>query len=131
MTQPNARVPRLYCRNERVIVPITLGAESPSLVLVAVGAILVGSVHLRFARLARHRRTRWIRCEAAFRRGDELGYFHHGSTIIVLVTPGLELVPEVVEGARVQVGQPLLQHAAHQAFEGGGVASSSSHAPAT
>ena len=53
-----ARVPRLYCRNERVIIPIALDAAATSLVLVPVGAILVGSVHLHFARLARRRRIR-------------------------------------------------------------------------
>jgi len=124
-----ARVPRLYCRNERVVVPIAQGSAPPSLVLVAVGAILVGSVHLHFARLARHRRTRTLRCDASFRRGDELGFFHHGSTIIVLGTPGLELMPGVTDGARVQVGQPLFRSAPHHAWDG--VASSSSHAPAT
>ena len=129
-----ARVPRLYCRNERVIIPIALDAGARSLVLVPVGAILVGSVHLHFTRLARRRRPsriRQVRCDAAFRRGEELGFFHHGSTIIVLAPPGLAPVAGVVEGARLRVGQPLLQHVPHQAPDGGGVASSSSHAPAT
>ena len=108
-----ARVPRLYCRNERVIIPITLAGLAAPLVLVPVGAILVGSVHLHFARLSRpsrRGRARRVRCEAAFRRGEELGYFHHGSTIIVLAPPGLELVTGVAEGTRLQVGQPLLRH---------------------
>ena len=130
-----ARVPRLYCRNERVIIPIAQGTAPPSLVLVPVGAILVGSVHLHFARLTRRRqgrRIRHVRCDAVFRRGEELGYFHHGSTIIVIAPPGLEPVPGIVAGARLRVGQPLLQQAPHQAplSVGGGVASSSSHAPA-
>jgi phosphatidylserine decarboxylase len=107
-----ARVPRLYCRNERVIVPIALGGVASPLVLVPVGAILVSSVHLHFARLGRRRRDRIrrIRCDASFRRGEELGYFHHGSTIIVLAPPGLEPVTGVVEGRHLQVGQPLLRH---------------------
>jgi phosphatidylserine decarboxylase len=109
-----ARVPRLYCRNERVIIPIALPGVASPLVLVPVGAILVGSVHLHFARLGRRRdrnRNRRIRCEASFRRGEELGYFHHGSTIIVLAPPGLEPVTGVAEGMHLQVGQPLLRHA--------------------
>jgi len=123
------RVPRLYCRNERVIIPIALAGLASPLVLVPVGAILVGSVHLHFARLgrrARHRRTRRVPCQASFRRGEELGYFHHGSTIIVLAPPGLEPVAGVAEGMRLRVGQPLLRHA-----DAGGVASSSRNAPAT
>ena len=109
-----ARVPRLYCRNERVIIPIALAGMASPLVLVPVGAILVGSVHLHFARLSRrrtHGRNRRVRCQASFRRGDELGYFHHGSTIIVLAPPGLEAVAGVAEGVRLRVGQPLLRHA--------------------
>jgi len=47
----------------------------------------------------------------------------------VAVTPGLELMPGVTDGARVQVGQPLFRSAPHHAWDG--VASSSSHAPAT
>ncbi|MEO5820166.1 MAG: archaetidylserine decarboxylase [Vicinamibacteraceae bacterium] len=125
-----ARVPRLYCRNERVIIPIALVGMPSPLVLVPVGAILVGSVHLHFARLSsrrRYDRTRRVRCQASFRRGEELGYFHHGSTIIVLAPPGLEPVPGVTEGMRLRVGQPLLRHAS----DAGGVASSSRNAPAT
>ena len=100
------------------------------LVLVPVGAILVGSVHLHFARLSsrrRHGRLRRVRCRASFRRGEELGYFHHGSTIIVLAPPGLEPVPGVAEGTCLRVGQALLRYAT----EAGGVASSSRNAPAT
>jgi len=125
-----ARVPRLYCRNERVIIPIALTGVASPLVLVPVGAILVGSVHLHFARLGRRSgrgRHRQVRCHATFRRGDELGYFHHGSTIIVLAPPGLEPVAGVTEGMRLRVGQPLLRHAP----DAGGVASSSRNAPAT
>ena len=123
-----ARVPRLYCRNERVVIPIALAGVASPLVLVPVGAILVGSIHLHFAplrRAGRPRHPRRVPCDASFRRGDELGYFHHGSTIIVLAPPGLEPVPDVAMGMRVRVGRPLLRHAV-----AGGVASSSRNAPA-
>jgi phosphatidylserine decarboxylase len=125
-----ARVPRLYCRNERVIIPIALAGVAAPLVLVPVGAILVGSVHLHFARLNRRRRNRRcqrVRCQASFRRGDELGYFHHGSTIVVLAPPGLEPVAGVATGLGVRVGEPLLRHVT----DAGGVASSSRSAPTT
>jgi phosphatidylserine decarboxylase len=124
-----ARVPRLYCRNERVIIPIAMRGVPASLVLVPVGAILVGSVHLHFARLGRDRRIGRVVCEASFRRGDELGYFHHGSTIVVIAPRGVTPVPGVVDGAHVKMGQPLLVQ--HQPADTGGAVSSSSHAPAT
>jgi phosphatidylserine decarboxylase len=131
-----ARVPRLYCRNERVILPIALAGVPAPMILVPVGAILVGSVHLHFARLARRRRTRRIRCDASFRRGEELGYFHHGSTVIVLAPAGFDPMPGIAEGVRTRVGQPLLRHD-HACSRDGAVearlspVSSSSHDPAT
>ena len=60
--------------------------------LVPVGAILVASIHLNFLDVPlnlRYRGPNRIACRASFRKGDEMGYFRHGSTIIVLATPGL------------------------------------------
>jgi phosphatidylserine decarboxylase len=108
-----ARVPRLYCRNERVVIPMALDVLEAPLVLVAVGAILVGSVHLHGADLASVKRRaatpRWVPCDVRVRRGAELGFFHHGSTIIVLAPPGLTLDPGIALGARVRVGERLLR----------------------
>jgi phosphatidylserine decarboxylase len=59
-----------------------------------------------------------IRCQIAsgalltlvpLQRGEEMGWFQHGSTIIVLAPPGISLAEAVFEGARVQMGQPLLR----------------------
>lgn len=108
-----ARVPRLYCRNERVVIPMALDGLDAPLVLAAVGAILVGSVHLHGADLAsvarRGTTASWIPCDIRVNRGDELGFFHHGSTIIVLAPPGPTLDPRVILGARVRVGEPVLR----------------------
>lgn len=106
-----ARVPRLYCRNERVVMPMALDCLESPLVLVAVGAILVGSVHVHGADLASARgaaTASWLPCDIQVRRGDELGYFHHGSTIIVLAPPGVTLDHRITLGARVRMGEPIL-----------------------
>ena len=50
-----------------------------------------------------------IPCDAAFRKGDELGWFQHGSTIIVFAPPGVEHCPGVEPGRVIRVGQPLLR----------------------
>jgi Phosphatidylserine decarboxylase len=50
-----------------------------------------------------------IRCHATFGQGDELGYFHHGSTIIVVVPAGFELCDTVREGALIRMGEPLMR----------------------
>ena len=80
------RVVRLYCRNERAVLHARLEASAWPLALVAVGAILVAGIRLHFLADALHstcRDTRRHSCRARFRKGDEMGYFEHGSTIIV------------------------------------------------
>jgi phosphatidylserine decarboxylase len=42
-------------------------------------------------------------------KGDELGWFEHGSTIIVLAPGDFEFCDNVVESARIFAGQPLLR----------------------
>ncbi len=109
------RVPRLFCRNERAIVPMTLRNSSDSITLVAVGAILVASIRLHFLDVPlnlRYPGPNRIACRVALRRGEEMGYFEHGSTIVVLATSGLLLAPSIREGHRIRAGEPLLNHGA-------------------
>jgi phosphatidylserine decarboxylase len=105
------RVERLYCRNERAVIRCRL-ASGALLTLVPVAAILVASIRLRFLDVLLHLRYRGpnlIPCDAALQRGEEMGWFEHGSTIIVLAPPGIRLTDRVVQGARMRMGQPLLQ----------------------
>src|SRR5262245_36628280 len=65
------RVARLFCRNERAIVPMTLRNSSESIVLVAVGAVLVASIRLHFLSVPlnlRYPGPNRIACRAALRR---------------------------------------------------------------
>jgi phosphatidylserine decarboxylase len=106
------RVERLYCRNERVVLRSTLANGQP-LALVAVAAILVASVRLNFLQNLRlHLRYRGpneIPCDAGFRKGDELGRFEHGSTIIVFAPRGFGLAAEIAPGTPVRMGMPLMR----------------------
>jgi phosphatidylserine decarboxylase len=104
------RVPRLYCRNERVAIHARLESSGDPLVLVAVGAILVGSIQLHFVERPSgdDRVPGPFHGRATFRRGDELGYFHHGSTIIVITTSALTRDEGIRQGSRIQMGQRLL-----------------------
>jgi phosphatidylserine decarboxylase len=79
--------------------------------LVPVAAILVASIRLPF--LDRQRNVRaggeGVRpCNAHFRKGEEMGWFEHGSTIILLTPPNLAPVPALREGAHIAMGSPLL-----------------------
>jgi phosphatidylserine decarboxylase len=104
-----ARVERLFCKNERAIIRCRL--PSGALVtLVPVAAILVASMRLHFLDVLLHLRYRGpnvMRCDAALRKGEEMGWFEHGSTIVVFAPPGMELRPELALGDRIRVGQPL------------------------
>src|SRR5262245_45897856 len=107
------RVARLFCRNERVVVPLRLEQSSESATLVPVGAILVASIQLNFLDEPlnlQYRGPRHIACRATFSKGQEMGYFRHGSTILVLTTRGLRLVEHLREGRLIRMGSPLLRH---------------------
>ena len=104
------RVDRLFCKNERAVIRCRL-TSGALLTLVPVAAILVASIRLRFLDVLLHLRYHGpnvMPCDAALQRGEEMGWFEHGSTIIVLAPLGLRLADGIRQGARVQMGQALL-----------------------
>jgi phosphatidylserine decarboxylase len=48
-------------------------------------------------------------CEHRFEKGEELGWFEHGSTIIVFAPRGFSLSPGIATGVRLRMGQPLMR----------------------
>jgi len=105
------RVQRLFCRNERAVIRMRLSGGAP-LALVPVAAILVASIRLHFLDVLLH--VRWpgpneMPCDAAVVRGQELGWFEHGSTIIVFAPPGFTLAPGIAEGHAIRMGQALMR----------------------
>jgi phosphatidylserine decarboxylase len=105
------RVERLFCKNERVVIRARLSAGE-ALTLVPVAAILVASVRLHFLDLTLNAQTREptvYSCDAEVGKGEELGWFEHGSTIIMLAPGDFEFDDRVKEGARVRAGEPLLR----------------------
>jgi phosphatidylserine decarboxylase len=50
-----------------------------------------------------------IPCDAHMRRGDQLGWFEMGSTIIVFAPAGFSLGAGVADGHTIRMGQPLLR----------------------
>ena len=104
------RIERLFCLNERAAIRLRL-ANGDALALVPVAAILVASLKLHAPALRLHTRYRGpdeIACDVAVRKGDELGWFEHGSTILVFAPRGYALHPRIVSGARVRMGEALL-----------------------
>jgi phosphatidylserine decarboxylase len=107
------RVPRLFCRNERAVIRTVLSTGAV-VTLVPVAAILVAGIRLRFLTFARGRRS--YPCDASLRRGEEMGWFEHGSTIIVFAPAGFEVC--VGEGETIRMGERLLRapSTVHNAF---------------
>ncbi len=106
-----ARVEKLFCRNERAALHTRLHDGTP-LLLVPVAAILVASLRLRALRLplnTRYRGPDELPCRARYARGEEMGHFEHGSTVLVFAPPGVSLFPGVHTGQQIRMGQPLLR----------------------
>lgn len=107
-----ARVERLFCRNERAVLRLRLAHGGQPVAIVAVAAVLVASIRLHALDVLLHLRWRGpneMPCGAPVRRGQELGWFEHGSTLIVFVPPGFEMAEGVGPGSRLRMGQPLLR----------------------
>ena len=105
------RIERLFCKNERAVIQTRL-VSGQSLTLVPVAAILVASIRLHFLDIVLNAQTRGpsvFACDVNVRKGEELGWFEHGSTIIVLTEDRFEFCDNVREGARILAGQPLLR----------------------
>ena len=108
------RVEKLFCRNERAVLPLELSTDS-YLTLVPVAAILVASIRLHFiptAHSLRYRGATDIACDAKFVKGQELGYFENGSTIVMFASDDFEFSHNIVEGSTIRVGDPLFTHPA-------------------
>jgi phosphatidylserine decarboxylase len=106
------RIERLFCKNERAVLRTVLAPSGHTVTLVAVAAILVASIRLHCIGDLLNRNYRGrnvIACDSDFRKGDELGWFQHGSTIIVFAPDGFEFCDNVREGAAIQMGQPLMR----------------------
>ena len=106
------RIERLYCRNERVLLPMTLAANGDTIALVPVAAILVAGIRLHCADVLmnlRYRGANRIECNARVSKGEEMGWFEHGSTIIVFAPRGYALCDGIDEGVEIRMGCPLMR----------------------
>jgi phosphatidylserine decarboxylase len=101
-----ARVDRVYCRNTRAVVPLRVDGCGLAITLVPVGAVLVSSIQLACLQGA-PLQPGLNAAGGRVVRGQEMGHFEHGSTIVALATPGVILHDAVTEGAVLRVGQPL------------------------
>jgi phosphatidylserine decarboxylase len=107
------RIEKLFCKNERAVIRTRL-QTGETLTLVPVAAILVASIRLHFLDTVLNAKTRdpaMFPCDVGVRKGDELGWFEHGSTIIVLAPDHFVFCDNVSESTRIYAGQPLMRKA--------------------
>jgi phosphatidylserine decarboxylase len=106
------RIANLFCKNERAVIRLKLESSGHLITLVPVAAILVASIRLTFLNVLLHLRYRGpnhIPCSARLKRGEEMGWFQHGSTIIAFAPPGVQLASGLQTGATLRMGQPLFK----------------------
>ena len=105
-----ARIERLFCRNERAVIELALADGDWPILLVPVAAILVASIRLHCADVRFHLRYRGpnlIPADSVVARGQEMGWFEHGSTILLFLPPGFRCFEGIVPGYRIRMGEPL------------------------
>ena len=104
------RVKELFCKNERAVLEARTTHTDETLALVPVAAILVASIRLHFLNVLLHLRYQGphtIACAAPMAKGQEMGWFEHGSTIIVFVPPTWQWASGIAPGLRIKAGDAL------------------------
>ena len=105
------RIEKLYCKNERAVIHTVLAAGGHPVALVPVAAILVACIRLHWLDTLLHIRYRGpheLPGRARFAKGQEMGWFQHGSTIIVFAPRGFALAPGIEAGVAIRMGQALM-----------------------
>jgi phosphatidylserine decarboxylase len=105
------RVEQLFCKNERAVLNFKMQDGTP-FVMVPVAAILVASLRLHAINLMFHvdySGPNEIPCAIQTYKGQELGWFQHGSTILMFVPKGFQLAEGIATGQRIKMGQALME----------------------
>ena len=104
------RIKELFCKNERAVLQMQTSSGMPFLI-VPVAAVLVASMRFHAVDVLlnlRYRGPNEIPCDATYTKGQEMGWFEHGSTILMFVPKGYQLVDGVQSGIQLRMGEPIL-----------------------
>lgn len=108
-------IDNLFARNERVV--CFFDTEFGPLAIVMVGAMIVGSMATNWAGTVKSKSGKIEDTDYAhaakpitLQKGDDLGYFHLGSTVIMLMgEENIAWEPKLQLGCDVQMGQSMAQ----------------------
>jgi phosphatidylserine decarboxylase len=107
-------LPRLFTRNERLVCHFRTNAGP--LALIFVGALNVGSVSTPWTGRIRPRKTGVVDdldidgsgVSAVVEKGEMVGWFNMGSTVILLLPPGAcAWRDDLVNGSKLRMGEPI------------------------
>jgi phosphatidylserine decarboxylase len=109
-----SHLPQLFVRNERLI--CHLRAASGPMILIFVGALNVGTINSRWSGDLRPRRNGVVEEidlrasdeETKLTKGDTMGWFNMGSTVILLLPPqDSDPFTSIVAGQKVRMGEAI------------------------
>lgn len=104
-------IPRLYARNERMVA--LFDTESGPMAVVMVAAMLVAGIETVWApndspRPGHSMKIKSMEPTVELKRGDELGRFHWGSTVVLLTGSDFaDWLLELEPGQTMRLGQPM------------------------
>jgi phosphatidylserine decarboxylase len=104
------RVKELFCKNERAVLEMQTEEGVPFLI-VPVAAVLVASMRFHAVDVLlnlRYKGPNDIPCDARYTKGQEMGWFEHGSTILMFVPPGYAFAAGIENGKQIRMGEALL-----------------------
>ena len=106
------RIEKLFCKNERAVIELLGNDEEKNITLVPVAAILVASIKLHCLPDnldMNYQGPSEIHCQAQYKKGEQMGYFQHGSTIIAFASHHHVLCEHIKSGQRIKMGQALFK----------------------
>lgn len=101
-------IPDVYEQNERLVLRLTLNGLGDAL-LVMVGASLIGGIQLALAPRAAFTQKAPLALDRELNKGQRLGHFTFGSTVVLLLPPGV--TPLRALGDDVRMGEALFARA--------------------
>lgn len=105
------RVEKLFCKNERAVLGCT--TEHGELIhIIPIAAVLVAGIRLHCAGLLfdqTYRGPLQFELNQPYQQGQELGWFEHGSTVVMVLPAHYRLAEGLETGSPLRMGQGLLQ----------------------
>ncbi|MBL0938327.1 MAG: phosphatidylserine decarboxylase [Gemmatimonadaceae bacterium] len=104
-------VDSLFAVNERIVITME-GVNGGVMAIVPVGATMVGMTRLTFDDLHTNARRRVVDARdyatpVPMSKGQQLGHFEFGSTVVLVCSPDFGHIAPLTVGAPVRLGQPM------------------------